>query len=182
MENTALVLIDVQGKLAQGMWKKEALFDNLQRLVKGARTLDIPIVWVEQNPEGLGPTIPELSVLLDGLKPVSKFSFSCCGAPDFIAALRNTGRKQVLLCGIETHVCVYQTALDLVEMGYETHVVSDCVSSRTPEDRQIGLDKMKELGVAITGAETTLFELLKEASGDRFKAILKIVRPPRVTG
>lgn len=179
-DNAVLVVVDVQGKLAQLMWRKEALFDNLQRLVKGARVLELPVVWVEQNPEGLGPTIPELTALLEGVKPVSKFSFSCCGTPAFVEALGKTGRRQVVLCGIETHVCVYQSAMDMLAMGYEVHVASDCVSSRCRDDRDIGLEKMRALGASVTGVETALFEMLGEASGDKFKAILKIVRPQRV--
>lgn len=175
-EETVLVIIDVQGKLAQLMHKKEELFENLQKIIKGVRVLGIPIIWLEQNPEGLGPTIPEVTSLLSGIKPISKFSFSCCGDECFIGALSSLNRKQVLLAGIETHVCVYQTAVDLVGMGYEAHIVADAVSSRTKENKKIGLERMREIGASLTSTETALFELLRTARADKFKEIARIVK------
>ncbi|MCX5800149.1 MAG: hydrolase [Candidatus Eisenbacteria bacterium] len=175
-ETTVLVIIDVQGKLAHLMHRKEELFENLQKIIKGARILGIPILWLEQNPEGLGPTIPELAALLDDVGPISKFSFSCCGDDRFVTALNSLNRKQVLLAGIETHICVYQTATDLVASGYEVQIVSDAVSSRTKENRKIGLERIKEIGAGLTGTETALFELLRTAKAEKFKEIAKIVK------
>ena len=175
-EKALLVVIDVQGKLAQLMSGKEALFANLQRCIRGAKVLGLPILWLEQNPEGLGPTIPEVAGLLAGIQPISKFCFSCCGNEQFLQALRASGRKQVLITGIETHVCVYQTSSDLVRLGYEVQVVADAVSSRTAENRQIGLDRIKAAGGTVTSTEMALFEMLKEAKGDKFKEILKAVK------
>lgn len=175
-EDTALIIIDVQGKLAQLMHNKEALFQNLQRITKGAQVLGVPILWAEQNPDGLGPTIPELAELLSDQAPIAKYSFSCCGDAGFMEALSKTGRKQFLLAGIETHVCVYQTAMHLLEAGHEVQVVADAVSSRSPDNRQIGLDRIRAAGGAITCVEMALFELLKEGKGDTFKAILKVVK------
>ncbi|MCK4626635.1 MAG: isochorismatase family protein, partial [Phycisphaerae bacterium] len=106
IENTILVVIDVQGKLAQSMHEKAALFENLTKLIKAASVLEIPIIWTEQYPEGLGATIPEIAELLPG-EAISKVAFSCCGEKRFVEAMEKQGRKQVLLCGIETHVCVY---------------------------------------------------------------------------
>jgi nicotinamidase-related amidase len=175
-EQTLLVIIDVQGKLAQLMYEKEKLFESLQKAIKGARVLGIPIIWLEQNPEGLGPTIPEIASLLNGMKPISKFSFSCCGDDRFVDALNLLNRKQVLLAGIEAHVCVYQTAADLVALGYEVQVVTDAVSSRTKENREIGLQKMHDVGASLTSMETALFELLKTAKTESFKEIARIVK------
>ncbi|VTR67410.1 Isochorismatase hydrolase [Desulfosarcina cetonica] len=173
---TVLLLIDIQGKLAQLMHAKARLFDNLQKLVRGIRVLDIPVLWVEQNPAGLGPTIDEVATLLPDLEPIPKMSFSACGNENFVAALKDAARHQVLVAGIETHICVYQTAVDLIEMGYEAHVVADAVSSRTPENKNIGLEKMKAAGALPTSVETALFELLGVAQGEAFKAISKIVK------
>jgi len=175
-ENSALVLVDVQGNLAQSMHNRESLVDNLKRLVKGAQTLELPILWAEQSPAGLGPTIPEIAELLPDSKPVSKLSFSCCGSEPFMKELEALNRKNLFIAGIEAHVCVYQTAADLVNLNYNVQVVSDAVSSRTPANRHIGLEKSKQAGAGLTSTETLLFELLKIAKGDRFKEIIKIVK------
>lgn len=174
--NTVLVLVDVQGRLAQAMDGKDALFQNLRKLVQGVQVLGLPIVWLEQNPAGLGPTIPELAELLQAQKPIAKFSFSCCGDASFMAALHASGRKQVLLAGIEAHVCIYQTAADLVKLGYEVEVVADGVSSRTAANRELALQKMQQFGARLTSVEMALFELLGKAEGPAFKAMLKIVK------
>lgn len=176
LDNTVLVLVDVQGKLAQLMDGREALFKNLRRLVQGAQTLGLPILWLEQNPAGLGPTIPELVELLRGQSPIAKRSFSCCGDAGFMAALRGTGRRQVLLAGIEAHVCIYQTAADLLRLGYEVEVVADAVSSRAAENKRIALEKVQRLGAGLTCVEMALFELLGRAEGPAFKALLQIVK------
>jgi len=172
-----LLVVDVQGKLAQLMHEKEALFDALVRLVKGARVLRIPILWLEQNPKGLGPTIPEIAgAMPEGLSPIPKMSFSCCGEPRFLEALLATGRRQVLLCGIEAHICVYQTAMDLKERGCEVHVVADAVSSRKPFSRDVALMKLGRGGIQLTTVEMALFEMLGVAEGPEFKEIVRIVK------
>ena len=175
-ENTLLLLIDIQGKLAHLMHDKAMLFNNLQKLIKGVQILDVPILWVEQNPAGLGPTIPEVADLLPDVEPVSKMSFSSCRNERFVQTLKALNRKQLLIAGIETHVCVYQTAVDLVGLGYQVQVVTDAVSSRNVENKEIGLQKMRDSGVSLTSVETALFELLKVAEGEQFKGILKIVK------
>ncbi len=175
-ENCAVVLVDVQGKLAQAMHNKEAFFDNIIRLVKGAQILEIPILWNEQNPAGLGPTIPEIVELLPNQNPMSKLSFSCCGNAEFIKELESLNRSNMLVAGIEAHVCVYQTAADLVDLNYNVQVVADAVASRTAENKHIGLEKSKQAGAGLTSTETVLFELLKVAKGDKFKEIIKVVK------
>ena len=175
-EDTALVLVDVQGKLAQAMHKKEELFENLKKMIKGAKVLEVPILWAGQNPEGLGPTLPEIAELLPNQHPVSKLSFSCCGNEQFMKNLEALNRKNMVVVGIEAHVCVYQTAADLIDQQYDVQVVADAVASRTPENKQIGLEKCKEAGAGLTSTETVLFELLKEARGDRFKEIIHLVK------
>lgn len=177
IDNTVLLVIDVQGRLAQVMDRREALLANLTRLVKGAQVLGLPILWTEQVPEKLGPTLPELSeLLIESSPPLSKSSFSCCGEPTFIEALQNAERSQVLVAGIETHVCVYQTARDLLSDGYEVHLVSDAVSSRAADNRELALATMQQAGASLTSTEMALFELLRVAEGDRFRAISKLVK------
>ncbi len=174
--NVVLVIIDVQGKLFQIMHKKNDLFENLEKMIRGAKVLDIPIIWNEQLPEKLGETAPEIKSLLTDFEPVIKECFSCWGDQNFVMKLKNLNRKQVLVVGIETHVCVYQTTADLLKQGYEVHVVTDAVSSRTKSDKKRGLEKMKDLGAQLTSVEMALFEMLEIASGPQFKQIIKIVK------
>jgi nicotinamidase-related amidase len=174
--DSVLLVIDVQEKLFRVMYQKEQLDDNLQRLIKGIKVLEIPVLVTEQYPQGLGPTIPEIAQLLAGVKPYPKVNFSCCGDEAFLQAFKRLGRKQALIAGIESHVCVYQTASDLIAAGYEVYVVSDAVSSRTEQNRDTGLKMMIQLGAKLTSTEAVLFELLKMAKGDKFKAISQIVR------
>ena len=174
--DTALALIDVQGKLATLMHEKEKLYRNLRILVQGAAALKLPILWLEQYPEGLGPTIPEVAELLEGRQPLAKTCFSAFGQPEFARRLEESGRKQVLLAGIETHICVYQTARDLRGSGYEVEVVEDAVSSRTPANKRVGLEKMRASGAGVTSVETALFELLREAGNPGFREIARLVK------
>lgn len=175
-KNTALVVIDVQEKLSRVMYQKERLFENLRKLISGIKVLGIPVLLTEQNPEGLGRTIPEMAELLADVPPLPKFCFSCWGDERFTHRVEGLGHRSILLCGIETHVCVYQTAMDLLGAGYEVQVVADAVSSRTAANYTIGLERMKDEGVVITSTEMVLFELLKVARGLKFKEILKIVK------
>ncbi len=175
-KNTALVLVDIQEKLLRVMHEKATLLAKLQKLVKGVNVLNIPIIWAEQNPKGLGPTALELRELLPDLQPIEKRSFSCCGQQQFVRQLKKMQCEQVLVAGIEAHVCVFQTVMGLCALGYEVQVVKDGVSSRTHENMQIGLERVKEAGVVLTSVEMALFELLKAAEGEEFKQILKIVK------
>lgn len=175
-QESALVLIDIQGKLAESMQEREALSDNLIRLARSAALLQLPTLWVEQSPDKMGRTIAPLAELLSGHLPIAKTSFSCCGEPTFMQALKQTGRHQLILAGIECHVCVFQTAADLLAAGYEVQVVADAVSSRTLANRQIGLERMRALGAQITSTETLLFELMKTSSHPNFRDIAKLIR------
>ena len=172
----SLVVVDVQGKLAQLMLDKETLFKNIRILIQAAKILEIPILWCQQVPAALGPTVPEIAELLAGTEPIDKASFSCAGHAPFNAKLEALGRKQVLLCGIETHVCVYQTAMDLLVRGFEVTVVADAVSSRTADNKQIALTRLAAEGAAIASTEMALFELLGTAKHPQFKPIAKLVK------
>lgn len=176
IQQCCLTVVDVQGKLAQLMHGREALFKNVQILVQAAKILDIPILWCQQCPDALGPTVPEIAQLLDENKLINKAAFSCCGEEKFNAKLKELARKQVLLCGIETHVCIYQTAIDLLRQDLKVDVVADAVSSRTLENKQIALNRLAAEGANITCTEMVLFELLKTAEHPKFRQIAKLIK------
>lgn len=175
-ENAVLVVIDVQGKLATLMHKHKRLFENVNRIIDGAKVLDIPIVWTEQIPDKLGTTVDVVKEHLEGVELLTKNTFSCCGGPGFNEKLEQLGRKQVLVCGIETHVCVYQTCMDLLQTDYEVHLVTDAVSSRFKNNYYLGVEKIKDAGATLTSVEMCLFEMLKVAEGDQFKQVIQIVK------
>ncbi len=174
--NTTLLIIDMQERLFPVMHEKEKLLRNVIKLIRGAQVLEIPVVLTEQYPKGLGPTLPEIKELLPDVQPVAKISFNCCDEEVFCKALGSLKRNQVIVAGIEAHICVYQTAMALFRSGYEVQVVGDCVSSREPENKLVSLFKMGAAGVSPTTMETALFELLKVARGDKFKQISNIVK------
>lgn len=176
IDQCCLVVVDIQGKLAQLMADKETLFRNARILIEAARILEIPILWCQQAPQSLGPTVPEIAELLTGVEPIDKASFSCVGHEPFNVKLETLARKQVVLCGIETHVCIYQTAMDLLAQDYDVTVVADAVSSRTPQNRQIALARLATEGAAVACTEMVLFELLKTAQHPQFKPIARLVK------
>ncbi|MHC4119346.1 MAG: hydrolase [Planctomycetota bacterium] len=175
-ENCCLAVVDVQGKLAQLMYAKKSLFKNIQILIQAAKILEIPILWCQQVPDALGPTIPEIAELLSGAEPINKSVFSCCGADQFTTRLNESSRNQVLLCGIEAHICVYQTAADLLVKGFEVNVVADAVSSRTLDNKQIALSRLAAEGASVTSVEMALFELLRTAEHPKFRQVAKLVK------
>jgi len=175
-DDTVLLVIDIQGNLAQLMDDKERLFDNAARLIRGARALGVPIVWAEQNPKGLGDTVPQVADALAGLEPVPKMSFSCCGEPRIMKEIEGAGRKNALLAGIETHVCVYQTAMDLLARGYEVYIVADAVSSRASHNKEIALRRLVEEGARLNSVEMALFEMMATAEHEKFREMVKIVK------
>lgn len=176
IDNTALIIIDIQGNLAHAMHEKEYLFKHVKQLIKGVTLLEIPIILTEQNPKGLGPTLPEIKELLPDVTPIPKMCFSCCDEKIFMDALAESGRKQILISGIESHICVYQTAVNLLENGFEVEVVSDAVASRFPENKKLALKKMMDMGIKMTGVEMSLFELMKTAEHEVFRDIVSIIR------
>jgi len=175
-KETLLLIIDVQGRLAQSVVQSATLEANIGKLVRACTILEVPVLLTEQYPKGLGSTIASLKELLAGNVAVEKLSFSCCGTPEFMLRLRSFNRNDILVAGIESHVCVYQTAVDLVEFGYNVHLVTDCVSSRTEENRDIGIRCIEKAGATLTSTEMALFELVRIAEGERFKAISRIVK------
>lgn len=175
-QDTVLLVIDVQEKLVNVMHDRESLVNKLDRLIRGSRILQLPVLLTEQYPRGLGPTIPEIAELLDPCVPIEKREFSCCDNAGFGNALEQTGRNTILVSGIEAHVCVYQTVAQLLDQGYQVEVVADAVDSRFSMDKQIALQKMRDLGARLTTVEMTLFELQQVARGDTFKALSKLIK------
>ncbi len=173
---TVCVLIDVQERLLPHMHNHEQLLDSLTRLLKGMAVLEIPVIWNEQYPKGLGPTVKPLAEILEGNSPLIKNTFSCCGSEGFLQALKESGADYVIAAGIEAHVCVFQTVRDLLSRGYHVELVSDCVSSRTKKNRDTALQRVRDLKGEITSMEMVLFDLLKNAEGEVFKQISRIVK------
>ena len=174
--SAVLVVIDVQGKLASLMFERERTVKNIQGMIQIAQILDIPILWTEQVPEKIGSTSEEITAYLHYLKPISKNTFSCCGEEKFMRVLEKLKRKQVIIAGIEAHVCVHQTVADLLERKYAVEVVADAVSSRTEANRSFGLERMKQLGAGLTCTEMIACELLEKAEGVKFKEVLKLIK------
>ena len=174
--NSVLVVIDIQDRLFRVMHDKERLLQNVTKLVRGVRALEIPVILTEQYPAGLGPTVPEIAQLLPDIKPVEKVRFDCCDEERFRQELESLKRQQVLIAGIEAHICVYQTAMALLNRGYEVQVVVNCVASREVENKEVCLTRLNSAGVSLTTMEMALFELLKVGRGDKFKQISNIVK------
>jgi len=175
-EQTLLIVIDAQEKLVEVMDKKEQLVQNIQTIIKGAKVLDIPIISIEQYPKGLGSTVSEIKECISDNNPIEKDTFSCCQNNQFITTLESYNRKQILVAGVEAHICVYLTAIELIEHGYEVEVITDAISSRTEYNKKIAIEKMISKGIGITTVEMVLFELLKLAKGDIFKQVMKIIK------
>lgn len=176
-EDTVLLIIDVQGKLASLVFDSEAVEKTIVRLVKACRILGVPVMYTEQYPKGLGPTVEPIRELLTEEKPMEKTAFSCCADEEgFMHTLRSMKRNDVLVSGIETHICVYQTSVELIDYGYNVHLITDAVSSRTKENRDAGIHAIEKAGAFLKSSEMAMFELLKVAKGDAFKAISSIVK------
>ena len=172
-ERTALVVVDIQEAFRKAVPSFDAVAESAATLVQGAEAMGIPIVVTEQYPKGLGHTVPEVAEHLPaGLKPLEKVRFSAAEAEGFDL----DGRDQALVCGIETHVCVNQTVLDLLDRGVEVEVVGDAVGSRTDENRELGLHKVEDAGAVLTSVETALFELLGGSDAAEFKQVQALVK------
>jgi nicotinamidase-related amidase len=170
-----VLVVDVQEKLVPVMWNWAPVEKYVKAMIQTAKELQLPLLATEQYPKGLGPTVPAVRELL-GSAPMVKLHFSCGADPEAARALEATGRKQVLVVGIETHVCVFQTVRDLVERGYEVFVCADAVTSRFEEHRRTALEQMRDLGATITSAETAIFDLLHTAGTPEFKRVSPLVR------
>lgn len=175
-DKAILVVIDFQERIFPAIHENEKLMRNVPLLIEGMKALGVPVIVTEQYVRGLGPTIPAIAEKIEGTGRIEKSSFSCCDEPGFMMELASSGRDQVIITGIESHVCVLQTAIDLQHAGYHTTVVEDCVSSRKPNDKLIALDRMRREGITLTTYEAILFELLRYSGGETFKIISRIVK------
>jgi nicotinamidase-related amidase len=171
-----LVIVDIQERLAAVMPDRQRVVDNCLHLIDVSKLLNIPVLLNEQYPKGLGPTVNEIREALQPYEPLEKVTFSCCRGGAFLKALEASGRKKVILAGMETHVCVLQTVTDLLKKGYPVHVVRDATCSRTLENFNAGSEFMRDAGAVITCTETILFQLLEKAGTDEFKAISKRIK------
>jgi nicotinamidase-related amidase len=171
----ALIVIDIQEKLLPPIFKKEQLVRNAQLLIRLAGILKVPTLMSTQYSRGLGNTVPEISSLLPDVQPVEKVAFSCFGSDVFCSALKRVpgNRNTVLLCGMETHICVAQTALAALREGYLVHVAADAVGSRTELNWQIGLERMRAAGAVISSTEMIIYEALRSSGTSEFKDMLK---------
>ena len=173
---SVLLIVDIQDRLAVTMKMRDAVINNCLHMIELAKMQNIPILVTEQYPKGLGQTVSEIREALPLYQPVEKLAFSCCGESAFKNALRALKRKTVLLTGMETHVCVLQTCVDLLDEGFNVHLVRDAVCSRTKENWETGTEFMRDAGAIVTCTETVLFQLLKVAGTEEFKAISKRIK------
>ena len=174
-EDTLAVFIDFQEKLVPAMNHKEELVDKTCRLAKGLKVLDIPHIVTQQYTKGIGETIPEVAEAIGEFEPIDKTTFSCMSHVDFINQLEIAAKKNVIVCGIEAHICVQQT-VEQLEEGYNVYVAADCISSRSQNDFLWATERMEKAGAVLTTYESILYELLKDSKAEGFREISKIVK------
>lgn len=174
-EQTALLVIDVQERLMPVIHEQEKIFANVNKLLRGAEILSLETIITEQYPKGLGNTCKEVEIG-EGKTLIEKVCFSCMQSEPVTEQLKLTNKKSLIVCGVESHICVLKTTLDALKQSYEVHVVADAVSSRTAENKQIALDRMRQAGAFIVSTEMVLFMLLDKAGTDEFKAISKLIK------
>ena len=174
--NTAGLIIDIQEKLFPVMWKKTRLLKNCTTLIRGLSALEIPLILTQQYTKGLGNTIPEIQSALSGVPYIEKREFSCCDEPAVTEKLRKINATNIIICGIESHVCVQQTAIDLKEAGLNPIVIIDCVSSRKAESIKLAKERFRFENIMMTSAEAVLFELTRSSASPEFKTISQLVK------
>ncbi len=175
-QDSLLIVVDVQGKLAMMMHEATRVHQSIIKTIEIAKVFSLPILWTEQAPDKIGVTIPEIASRLSDQKPIVKQSFSCYGAPEFVSQLNQIRRRHAIVVGIESHVCLYQTVRDLLKHGYKVDVVSDAIGARDAFNHQVGLDRMKEEGAAITSIEMLICDLLISAANPKFKQVMSIFK------
>ena len=178
-ENLSLVVIDMQERLMNAIpeRKRESIIKSAAVLIEAAKTFEVPITVTEQYPRGLGPTIPEIKDCVgDGFKPIEKVVFSCARSPEFKSAIEETHKREALICGIETHVCVLQTVIDMINNGYVLYVAADAVASRKDLDWEKGISLIEKAGAVVGTTETFVFQLLERAGTEEFKRISKLLK------
>jgi len=170
------LVVDIQKKLAPVIWNGEGAIEVNYKLIQCAQALSVPYAVTEQYPSGLGHTVDVLMPLIDSDRVFEKMTFSSLGEDHILVELKKQGRKQIIVTGMETHVCVLQTVLDLLDHGYDVYVVDDGVSSRTPENKMLGLERMRQCGAQIVSSEMVMFEWLGRAGTEEFKKVLPLIK------
>ena len=177
IDRALLVVIDMQEPFLRNIFEQERVLKNVGALIQGAKTLRLPIIATTQNAEKMGGILPEIKQMLPPLAAAhDKITFSAYSSAAFASEAQRCGRKQVIICGVESHICVSQTAHDLAASGFQVHVVADAVSSRSEPNWKLGLDKMRQGGVLLSSVETALYEMLHEAGTPEFRDILQIIK------
>jgi len=175
INNTALLIIDIQEKFKSAMYNVDNVIESTSRMVRAANILNIPVIYTEQYPKGLGNTVELIQDNFENAKRFEKVGFSCCMDNEFCSYLETLKRKQILICGVEAHVCVCQTVLDLLDKGYTPHIIVDAISSRALDNCNIAIEKMISSGAVISTVEIALFELIKGADHPNFREIQKLI-------
>jgi len=171
------VIVDMQEPFLRSVWERERLVTNVIILLEAARQFRMPIVPTQQNTDRMGPTIPEIAKKLPSLcVPFDKMCFSCCADNALMSEIQRSGRKQVILCGVEAHICIAQSALDLLAHGLQVHVAADSVSSRNQSNWQLGLNRIDRAGGILTSTESAVYELLEEAGTPEFREMLPLFK------
>jgi nicotinamidase-related amidase len=176
IKDTGLVVIDIQGKLSQIVSNSQQMMEATAKLIQGVRALNMPVVWLEQNQQKLGSTNTIISQHLDGLSPINKFTFDAFGEPSCVEAIEQAAVKKWLVCGIEAHICVYQTCSSLLKASYEVELVTDCISSRNSAHVGLAINKLQAKGANVTCLEMCLYELVQDSRGPAFSSILKLIK------
>jgi nicotinamidase-related amidase len=175
-EDTLLVIIDCQTKLMPAIKDNDEIEETVVKLTKGAQVLGLPVIVTQQYTKGLGPTLDSINEVLGEYEHVEKTTFSAMGAPEFVERIKAAGKKNILMTGVETHICVQQTTLELLEAGYNVYLIEDCVGSRRKSDKKAACRRMEAAGAVVTTYEAALYEVLKGAKEEGFKAISAIVK------
>ena len=175
-DDTLLVIVDIQTKLLNVMFEKERLVSSCRKLIQARKLLEVPMLVTEQYPQGMGPTDPQILDILDDKETIEKLSFSCCGAEDFNRKVSDSGKKQIVVIGIEAHICVLQTVHDLLHQGYLVYVPYDAVSSRKEQDYNNALYRMRHAGAIVGSVESAVFELLENAGTPVFRQVSRLIK------
>lgn len=175
-DNTTALVIDIQERLIPVMHEKDQLINNCEILLNGLKALNVETAVTQQYSKGLGETIPQIKECLENFSPIEKADFSCFEEKEYEAWLKQTGKQNVVICGMESHICVLQTAIDLKAAGFNPIIVVDCVASRTDKNKQIGLERLRHEGIMITSYESILFELTRSAKSPAFRTISGLVK------
>ncbi len=176
IQNTGLVVVDIQGNLAHMVHQSDVLIRNALAMIKGAKALQLPIIHLEQAPQKLGSTVTELADELKPYNAIIKHTFNACDVAEFPLALKAAKRGHWLICGIEAHICVYQSAMGMMDLGYTLEVVCDAISARKEENKILAINKLSANGASITSVEMILYELVGDSRSPAFKAILPLIK------